>query len=137
MVQREAPLHQQAIKAHLSKELRASTHTRALRVRTGDTVKVIRGSYQGKEGLVEKVLTKKKSVIITGVDKTKRNGGKTTVPISITKIVITQLKQDPRRMPQTPAPTTPHSVASSKTPSTTPSKTQPKKQSKETVNHAP
>ena len=40
--------------AKLSKELRAKQNIRSVRVRTGDKVKILRGQFKGKTGVVEK-----------------------------------------------------------------------------------
>lgn len=44
-----------------------------MKLRKGDTVKVVRGKDQGKTGKIEKVLSKSGKVLITGVNMYKRH----------------------------------------------------------------
>lgn len=58
----------------------------------GDKVKVLRGSYQGKEGKVVEVYRKKWVIHIEGVTKEKVNGSSAKVGIDASKVEITDLK---------------------------------------------
>ena len=59
------------ISAHLSKELREKYKRRSIRLRVGDTVKIMRGEFKGKTGKVEKIFTKIAKVTVSGIQKTK------------------------------------------------------------------
>jgi large subunit ribosomal protein L24 len=76
---------------HLSKELRQKHKTRSMRVRKGDKILIMKGSFAGKTGTVEKINTDKGTVYIQGIELTKREGGKTQIPIKTSKLLITEL----------------------------------------------
>lgn len=97
-----APLHAAGtlMSSHLSKDLREKMKTRSLRVRTGDTVKVLRGSNKGKTGKVEQVDTRNKKVYITGIERVKKDGSKSLVPISPHAIMITEIEGKDKRRTQ-------------------------------------
>ncbi len=88
-----APLHikHKLLGAHLSKELIKKHGKRSFPVRTGDSVKILRGQYKGKSGKIEKVLVKKTRVWIEGVSRTKRDGSKSYYPIHPSNLLITEL----------------------------------------------
>ncbi len=84
--------------SHLSKELKAKLKKRALRVRKGDKVKVMRGQFRGKTGTVDRVNSKYMRVYITGVEFTKKDGSKALYPLHSSNILITDLEgKDKRR----------------------------------------
>lgn len=91
--QHNAPAHVKGkfLSAHLSKELKEKHNTRSARVKTGDKVKIIRGSMKGQEGKVEHVDVTNTLVYIEKVDKTKHDGSKTQIGISPSNLVITEL----------------------------------------------
>ncbi|MBI4149400.1 50S ribosomal protein L24 [Candidatus Woesearchaeota archaeon] len=96
----EAPLHLRGrfLGAHLAQELRKKTGVRALRVRKGDSVTIMRGQFRKKEGKVERVDTRKCKVFVHGAEVVKRDGTKAMVPIDPSNLLITKLSEDPRRM---------------------------------------
>ena|SRR3989344_6504409 len=77
--------------AHLSKDLIKKYKKRAIPVRKGDTVKIVRGKFKKKAGKIEKVLTKKTRVYIENIQNTKRDGSKTYIPIHPSNLIITEL----------------------------------------------
>jgi large subunit ribosomal protein L24 len=87
---REAPLHIKGdfVSAHLSKELKQKHKCRAIRLRTGDKVKIMRGSFRNKTGKVDRINVKKQKVYITGIEFTKRDGSKAMHPIHPSNILI-------------------------------------------------
>lgn len=95
----KAPKHVKGkfLGTHLSKELRQKHKTRSMRVRKGDKVVVMKGSFAGKTGSVEKVNTDRAFVYIQGIELTKKEGGKTQVPIKASNLLITELANDKRR----------------------------------------
>lgn len=44
-----------------------------LKIKSGDTVKVIAGDHKGSEGVVQKVLTDKNKAIVTGINMVKKH----------------------------------------------------------------
>ena len=83
--------------AHLSEELHKKYKTRSLRVRVGDTVKVMRGDFRGKAGKVERVNVTDEKVYITGVELSKRDGTKVLRPIRPSNLLIEQLDTSDKR----------------------------------------
>ena len=88
-----APLHvrQKLVHVHLSKDLRQKQGTRAMQIRKGDKVKVLRGKFKKQEGKVERVELKRERVFITGMDYTKKNGTKILVPFKPSNLMIVVL----------------------------------------------
>ncbi|HEY4674883.1 MAG TPA: 50S ribosomal protein L24 [Candidatus Bathyarchaeia archaeon] len=80
--------------AHLSPELRANHGTRGLPVRTGDTVRILRGDHKGFEGKITRVDRKRYRVYVEGLTREKVDGTAKFVPIHPSKIMITKLTLD-------------------------------------------
>ena len=97
---RNAPLHtrNKLLGCHLSKELRQKIKRRALSIRKGDKVKIIKGQHKGKTGTVDRINTKRMRIYITGVEFTKKDGSKTMYPIRPSNLIITELQTDKRRL---------------------------------------
>ncbi len=97
-----APLHVKGkfLHVHLSKELRQKHRTRSLRVRTGDTVKVLRGTHKGKQGKVERVDLKRTRIIVSKVENEKLQGGSARYPLQPSNCMIIELMRDKRRLPE-------------------------------------
>jgi large subunit ribosomal protein L24 len=91
-----APLHKRykIFSAPLSPDLKKSHSTNALPIRSGDTVKIMRGERKGMEGKVAGVDRTKYRVSIEGVTREKVDG--TAMPASIhpSKVMITNLNLD-------------------------------------------
>ena len=84
--------------AHLSKDLREKYGRRSFRVRVGDTVMIMRGSYRGYEGKVSKVDTSRGYVYVEGVTRTDSRGGTVLIPIHASNVEIVKLDlSDERR----------------------------------------
>ena len=94
-----APLHvrQKLVHVHLSKDLRQKHGTRAMQVRKGDKVKVLRGKFKKQEGKVERVELKRERVFVTGMDYTKKNGTKILVPLKPSNLMIVVLDMTDKR----------------------------------------
>ncbi len=69
-----APLHvkQKFVRAHLSPALRKKHGMRSVRVRSGDTVKIVRGTYRGKEGKVDRVNVNQGRIFVQGIEVIKK-----------------------------------------------------------------
>ncbi len=91
-----APLHRltKLMSVHLSKELREKYNKRAVPVRKGDTVKVLRGEFRGIQGKVINVDRKRKRIFIENVTRKKVDGSTVNVPIHVSNVMITQLNLD-------------------------------------------
>lgn len=71
-----APSHlrRKILSSHLSKDLRTKYDVRAVPVRKGDTVKVLRGTYKGREGKIQSVYRKRWAIHIEKLTREKTNG---------------------------------------------------------------
>jgi len=95
-----APAHvqQKFVSVNLTKELRKEMGTRNISARVGDKVKVLRGTFKGKSGLVERVDRKKIKLYINGVEMTKKDGSKVLYPVHPSNVQMEVLdKKDKRR----------------------------------------
>ncbi len=92
----QAPAHirHKLLAAHLSPELRASHGTRSFPVRTGDTVRVVRGDHKGVEGKISSVDLTKYRIYVEGLTREKVDGTTINVPIHPSKVIVTRLNLD-------------------------------------------
>ncbi len=93
---RNAPLHikRKLVSAHLCKELREKYKKRSLAVRKGDKVKILRGSFKGQSGKIERINVKKEKVYIEGITVTKKDGTSVPRPIHPSNLLILELNLD-------------------------------------------
>ncbi|WP_456368953.1 50S ribosomal protein L24 [Geoglobus sp.] len=91
-----AKLHQRHrfLHATLSKELREKYGKRSLRVRKGDKVKVMRGSYAGHTGKVLEVDMKKLRIYVDGVVVKKADGTEVAMPVHPSNVMIVELGEE-------------------------------------------
>jgi large subunit ribosomal protein L24 len=89
----DAPLHkrQKMVSATLSKELRAKYKRRAIPVRKGDHVKVMRGDSKGISGEVNKVVLRDYRIYVDGVNAKKADGTEKPRSISPSSVMLTEL----------------------------------------------
>lgn len=94
-----APKHQSGkfLNAPLSEDLREEHETRSARVRTGDTVEVLRGSFKEESGEVERVDPENAKLYIRGVERVGKGGQKQPIPVPASNCRITKLVEDERR----------------------------------------
>ena len=94
-----APLHRKHkfLSAHLSKELRKKHGKRALPVRKGDEVLVMRGSFRKKRAKVASVSTQKSRVTLEGIQRAKKDGTKIAVPFKAHILQIVSLNLDDKK----------------------------------------
>tara|TARA_Y100000590_G_scaffold30916_1_gene34291 strand:- start:2728 stop:3195 length:468 start_codon:yes stop_codon:yes gene_type:complete len=78
----------------LSKDLRKKYGKRSARIAEGDTVKIVRGEFDGIDGKVKKISVMNRGVHIEGVQKEKIKGEKFDVYVHTTNIVLTSLVSD-------------------------------------------
>ncbi|MGA3192084.1 MAG: 50S ribosomal protein L24 [Candidatus Bathyarchaeia archaeon] len=93
---RDAPAHvrHRLLAAHLSQSLRAQHDVRSLAVRSGDTVRVMRGDHRGVEGKVTRVNLAKYRVYVEGLTREKVDGTTVFLPVHPSKVIITRLNLD-------------------------------------------
>lgn len=82
--------------APLSPELKATHKVRSLPVRSGDTVRIMRGDHKGFEGKVTRVDRGKYRIYVEGLTREKVDGTTIFVPIHPSKVMITKLNLDDR-----------------------------------------
>ena len=63
-------------------------------VRSGDTVRVMRGDHKGSEGKVTRIDKKKYRIYVEGLTRQKVDGTQIFVPIHPSKVMVTQLNLD-------------------------------------------
>jgi len=78
-------------RAMLSTNLKAKYATNSVRVRPGDSVKLVRGEYAGVEGKIQKVFPQEGRVTVEGVTREKIAGGTTPLRIHTSNVVVTNL----------------------------------------------
>jgi len=83
----------------LNKVLRQKHGKRNVPVRTGDKIKILRGTFKGKTGHIEKVDKKQGKVFVTGIEQTRKDGNKNLIPFEPSNLQITELNiKDKRRI---------------------------------------
>lgn len=94
-----APLHlrRKILASHLSKELRERYKRRALSLRKGDEVQVMRGKFKGKTGKVARVNYKKYRVYVEGITRKRTVGTEAQVGVHPSKLKIINLNLDDKR----------------------------------------
>lgn len=92
----EAPSHRRGriMSVHLTSDLRTNYNSRSIPVRSGDTVRVLRGDYKGFEGRVTRVDRKGYGVFIDGINREKADGTQISVPTHPSKLEIIKLNLD-------------------------------------------
>ncbi len=88
-----APLHvrHKFMNAPLSKNLQKKYGVKRLPVAKGDTVKIVRGRFKGKEGTVARVDLRKVRIYVDGATIENSRGEPVFYPIHPSKVVITKL----------------------------------------------
>lgn len=88
-----APLHVKSkfLSVHLESSLKKKYNIRNIRVRKGDTVKILRGTYKGKSGKVDRVSLKYSKIFVHGIEQMKTDGSKSLVEIEPSNVMITDL----------------------------------------------
>src|SRR6266516_175677 len=88
-----APAHRRRrmLAARLSDDLTKNHKVRRLPVRTGDSVRVMRGDFAGLEGKVQRVDYSNGRIFVEGMAREKTAGVASQLPIHVTKVRITNL----------------------------------------------
>ncbi len=88
-----APLHirKKFVSASLNKELRKKHGKKSIPIRKGDTIKIMRGKFKGKQGKVTIVKLKKSKVAVEGIQVKKLEGSKVNVMMQPSNLQIIEL----------------------------------------------
>lgn len=94
-----APLHIKGkfLNVHLSKDLKKKYNKRSIRIRKGDTVKVMKGQFKKITGKIVSVNLGKCKVTIENVQHIRRDGTKSYYPIYPSNLMITSLNLDDKK----------------------------------------
>lgn len=94
-----APLHlrRKILASHLSKELIEKYKRRALPLRKGDEVQVMRGKFKGKTGKIARVNYKKYRVYVEGITRKRTVGTEAQVSLHPSKMKIINLNLDDKK----------------------------------------
>jgi large subunit ribosomal protein L24 len=92
----EAPAHirHKLLAAHLSPQLRATHIVKSLAVRSGDTVRVMRGDHEGFEGKITRIDLKTYRIYLEGLTREKVDGTAVFLPVHPSKVMVTRLNLD-------------------------------------------
>ncbi len=96
-----APTHirRKFLSTHLSKELRTKHETRSIPIRKGDRIKVIKGQFKKKEGVVNRVDLSRIKVFVDGIERVKKDGSKSFYALEPSNLMIIELdKSDKKRL---------------------------------------
>ncbi|MCX6800941.1 MAG: 50S ribosomal protein L24 [Candidatus Diapherotrites archaeon] len=85
------------IAAHLSEKLAKEHNKRALSIRKGDIVKVMRGNFKGKEGKVSGIDRAKLKIFVDKVMRKKSDGTEMKVAIDPSKVVLIELEKSDKK----------------------------------------
>ncbi len=94
-----APLHvkRKMISGHLNKELNKKYGKRSFPIVKGDEVKIMKGSFKGKEGKISVVDTKRGRVAVENIQRKKKDGTKINVWFDGSNLQIQTLKLDDKK----------------------------------------
>jgi large subunit ribosomal protein L24 len=94
-----APLHtkQKFMHSHLSKTLRKKYGKRAVGLRKGDKVKIMRGQYKKKTGKVERIDLKKNLAYVSDIEVIRKDGSKRLIGVYPSKLMIEELNLEDKR----------------------------------------
>jgi len=95
----EMPMHKKAkeVAAHLNEKLQKEFGKRSITIRKGDIVKILRGSFKGKEGKITSVDRKEGKIFVEKVITKKSNGEERQVPIDASKVLVIDIERTDRK----------------------------------------
>lgn len=79
------------VRATLSDDLKSKYGKNSVRVRIGDSVKLVRGEYSGVEGKIQHLFPKEGRLTLEGVTREKIKGGTSEVRIHASNVIVTGL----------------------------------------------
>jgi large subunit ribosomal protein L24 len=77
--------------------LKKKYNVNSVRVRTGDSVTVLRGQFKGKSGAVDRVDVSREKVYVVGVETIKKDGAKSLYPIHASNVMVTAVKSEDKK----------------------------------------
>ncbi len=88
-----APAHvkRRTLVSRLSEDLFQKHRVRKLSVRTGDSVRIVRGDFAGLEGKVETVDYSSGRLYVEGMTREKAAGVASKLPVHVSKVLLTNL----------------------------------------------
>lgn len=94
-----APLHirKKFVSVNLSKELRKNHGRRNIPVKKGDTIKIIRGQFKGKQGKVTEVKLKLSKVSVEGIQVKKQDNSKVNIRLQPSNLQIIELNLEDQK----------------------------------------
>lgn len=89
----QAPKHlrRRMLSSKLSEDLKGKHGVRRIPVRTGDTVRILRGDFAGLEGKVERVDYSTGRIFVEGMTREKAAGVASKLPVHASKVLITNV----------------------------------------------
>ncbi len=89
----QAPKHKKRkmLSARLSDDLVARHKVKHLPIRTGDSVRIMRGDFAGLEGKVERVEYSSGRIYVEGMTREKAAGVSSKLPVHASKVYVTNL----------------------------------------------
>ena len=89
----QAPKHRRRrmLSARLSDDLAKTHKTRHIPIRTGDSVRIMRGDFAGLEGKVERVEYSSGRIFVEGMTREKAAGVSSKLPVHSSKVLLTNL----------------------------------------------
>ncbi len=96
-----APLHikRKFVSVNLSKELRKKYGKRNVVARKGDSVKIMRGKFRGKQGKITEIKIKTSKIIVEGIQVKKHDGSKANIKMIPSNLQIIKLNlEDKKRL---------------------------------------
>lgn len=79
------------VRATLSDDLKSKYGRNSVRVRIGDSVKLVRGEYSGVEGKIQHLFPSEGRLTLEGVTREKIKGGTSEVRIHASNVIVTGL----------------------------------------------
>ena len=94
-----APLHikRKFLTVNLTKDLRTKYKIRNIGIRKKDKVKLLRGQFKKKTGVVSKINVKKCKVYVEGIEQVRKDGTKSFYPLTPSNLQIIELNLDDKR----------------------------------------
>ena len=94
-----APLHikHKFLSANLSKDLRKKYQRRSFPLRKGDSIKIMRGSFNGKTGKISKIDLKDSGASIEGIQRSKKDGTKVEIFFHPSNLQIIELNLEDKK----------------------------------------
>jgi len=118
MYQAPAHIRHRFFSAPLSPDLKKKHYTNAIPVKTGDTIRVMRGDRKGFEGKIIRVSRKKHRIYVEGVTREKVDGTSIPIPLHPSKVMVVTLNLDDKWRRESLKRKTPPEIMKPQTPMT-------------------